>query len=45
MYTLFFSKLNYTGNPIVKVKVTIGLFVYKFILDHFYNNVISIHFY
>ncbi len=29
MYTLFFlifSKLNYTGNPIVKVKVTIGLY-------------------
>ncbi len=28
MYTLFFQKknsqLNYTGNPIVKVKVTIG---------------------
>ncbi len=45
MYTLFFlsfSKLNYTG--VVKVKSN-NWFVYKLLLDHFYNNFISIHFY
>ncbi len=36
MYTLFFqkmSKLNYIGNPVVKVESN-NWFVYKFILNH-----------
>ncbi len=36
-FFLIFYKLNYTGNPIVKVKVLIRPF--------FYNDVISFHFY